>query len=277
MESKPSPTEDCATGSRHKHPRSNSRKSLKNKLALVTGASGSIGAAIAIRLAQEGAAVLVHFNSNRAAAEAVVAEIQSADGIAEIIHADLGERDGAAQLITNLDSAFAGKFAGRLDILINNAGVLEIDLLTEATSESFDRLFNVNVRALFILAREAAYRMTPMGWGRIINMGSVFGEAAPFPGLSLYGGTKFAVQGLTRAWSRELGPLGITVNNIQPAVIQPDPSPVGGPAFEAMKARTSIGRFGKPDEVAELVAFLTSDKAAFIHGASLPIDGGWSA
>ena len=250
---------------------------LENKLALVTGASGSIGSAVAKRLAQDGASVLVHYGSGREEAAAVVQAIIQAGGHAEMVGADLGQFEGPATLLAQLDGAFGGRFSGRLDVLINNAGTLEMGLLTDATDASFERLFNVNVRAVFQLSREAARRMTGAGWGRIINMGSIFGEGAYAPGLSLYCGTKFAVQGLTRGWSRDLGPRGVTVNNVQPAVIQPEPPPTDGPAFEAMQRFTSVGRFGRPEEIAEAVAFLASPKAGFINGESLTVDGGWSA
>ena len=250
---------------------------LENKLALVTGASGGIGSAVAKRLAQDGASVLVHYSSGRGEAEAVVRHIQQAGGHAETIHADLGRHEGPASLLTQIDRTFGGKFAGRLDVLINNAGTIDMDPLPDVTDEAFDRLFNLNVRAMFQLSREAARRMIVAGWGRIINMGSIFGEGAYAPGLSIYCGTKFAVQGLTRGWSRDLGPSGVTVNNIQPAVIQPEPQPTDGPTFEAMKRFTSVGRFGKPEEIAEAVAFLASPKAGFINGESLTVDGGWSA
>ncbi len=250
---------------------------LANKFALVTGAAGSIGSAVAKRLAQDGASVLVHYGSSREEAETVVAEIKKAGGHAEMVSADLNSPDGPATLVAQLDGAFGGRFAGRLDVLVNNAGVVTMDLLPDATDEDFDRSFNVNVRAMFQLSREAARRMTKAGWGRIINMGSIFGEGAYAPGLSTYCGTKFAVQGLTRGWSRDLGPKGITVNNIQPAVIQAEPQPTEGGTFDAMKKFTSVGRFGKTEEVAEAVAFLASPKAGFINGESLMIDGGWSA
>ena len=250
---------------------------LAHKLALVTGAAGSIGSAVAKRLAQDGASVLVHYGTSRAGAESVVAEIKKTGGEAEMLGADLNSPDGPAMLIAQLDGAFGGRFAGRLDVLVNNAGVVPIDLLPDATDEDFDRAFNVNVRAMFQLSREAARRMIPGGWGRIINMGSIFGEGAYAPGLSIYCGTKFAVQGLTRGWSRDLGPKGITVNNIQPAVIQAEPQPTEGGTFDAMKRFTSVGRFGKTEEVAEAVAFLANPKAGFINGESLMVDGGWSA
>lgn len=251
---------------------------LENKLALVTGASGGIGSAVAKRLAADGASVLVHYGAGREAAEAVVREVRATGtGEAEAVGADLGRPDGPAGLIAQLDHCFGGRFAGCLHVLVNNAGTLEFAPLAEATDESFDRLFNLNVRAVFQLSREAARRMTTAGWGRIINVGSVFGEAAPTAGLSLYGASKFAVRGLTRGWSRDLGPAGITVNNVQPALIQPEPQPTAGPIIEAMGRFASVNRLGKPGEIAEAVAFLAGPRAGFINGASLNVDGGWGA
>ena len=250
---------------------------LAHKLALVTGASGGIGSAVAIRLAQDGASLLVHYGSGRQNAEAVVASIRSAGGEAEALQADLSLRDGPAALIARIDGAFGGRFAGRLDVLVNNAGSFAFGGLIDATDEDFDRLFDLNVRAMFQLSREGARRMAKTGWGRIINMGSVFGHGAYEAGLSTYCGSKFAVHGLTRGWSRDVGPLGITVNNVQPALIQPEPQPTSGPLIEAMKKHTSVGRLGKPEDIAEAVAFLAGPKAGFINGESLTVDGGWSA
>ena len=250
---------------------------LAGKLAVVTGASGGIGSEIARRLARDGASVIVHYHSNGEDAEAVVRDIEAGGGEAEMVRADLAHSEGPAALIDRLDAAFGGRFAHRLDVLINNAGTLDFGPLVDVSDESFDRLFNVNVRACFQLSREAARRMTQTGWGRIINMGSVFGEGTPTAGLSIYCGTKFAVRGLTRAWSRDLGPAGITVNNIQPALIQTEPLPTAGPAYEAMARFSSVGRFGSPTEVARAVAFLANPSASYINGESLTVDGGWSA
>ena len=141
----------------------------------------------------------------------------------------------------------------------------------------FDQLFLVNVRVLFQLSREASKRTAETGWGRIVNIGSVFGEGAFGPGLSLYSASKFAVRGLTQGSSRDLGPAGITVNNVQPALIQKEPVPTDGPVYEAMEARTSVGRFGKASEIADAVAFLASPQSGFINGTSLTVDGGWNA
>ena len=249
---------------------------LADTFALVTGASGGIGSAVARRLARDGASVLVHYHAGRAEAEAVVAEIVAAGGAAEAIGADLADVDGPYALLAQLDAAFGGRFVGRLDVLVNNAGTLEFASLADTSDESFDRVFNLNVRALFVLSREAARRMTRVGWGRIINMGSVFGESTGAAGLGVYCGTKFAVRGLTRAWSRDLGPAGVTVNNVQPALIAAEP-PSSGPSVDALERYSSVGRFGHPDEVAAAVAFLASPASGYITGESLTVDGGWSA
>jgi 3-oxoacyl-[acyl-carrier protein] reductase len=250
---------------------------LNGRLALVTGASRGIGSQIARRLAGDGASVIVHFNSSLEDAEAVVQDIIDSGGAAAGFGADLARSEGPADLIDSIDSSFSGRFAGRLDVLVNNAGLFEFGLITEVTDDSFERLFNLNVRACFLLAREAAKRMTKAGWGRIINIGSVFGESAPTAGLSLYCGTKFAIRGLTRAWSRDLGPLGITVNNIQPALIQNGTPPASGPAVEALKRFSSVGRFGTPSDIADAVSFIASPASGYINGESLTVDGGWSA
>ena len=254
-----------------------SEQTLAHKLALVTGGSGGIGSAVARRLAQDGASVLVHYGSGRPQAEAVVTSIREAGGEAEALGADLSQRDGPAALLARLDGVFGGRFAGRLDVLVNNAGTFAFGGLLDASDEDFDRLFAVNVRAAFQLAREAARRMAKTGWGRIINMGSVFGHGAWEADLSTYCGTKFALQGLTRGWSRDVGRQGITVNNIQPALIQPEPHPTGGPLIEAMEKHTSVGRLGRPEDIAEAVAFLAGPKAGFINGVNFTLDGGWSA
>jgi 3-oxoacyl-[acyl-carrier protein] reductase len=250
---------------------------LSNKLALVTGSSRGIGAAIAKRLAENGAAVLVNYSASPLRAESVVNDIRKAGGEAESVQADLGSLKGPKALIAAIDDAFDGKFTGRLDILVNNAGTVEFGPFLDSSDESYDKHFNLNVRSLIELSKDAARRMVKAGWGRIINIGSAFGEAAPLPGVTLYIATKFAVHGFTRGLSRELGSAGVTVNGVQPGPIDTELSPENGPNAEVMKKLTSVGRFGKVEEIAAAVLFLASPEAAFINGENLTVDGGWNA
>jgi 3-oxoacyl-[acyl-carrier protein] reductase len=252
-------------------------KPLKNKLALVTGSSRGIGAAIAIRLAAEGASVIVNYAASPKRAEEVVAQIKKEGGEAEAVQADLGSPDGPKKLMGSVDKVFGGKFAGRLDILVNNAGTVEFGPFLESSEQSYDKHFNLNVRSLIELSKTAAPRMIKEGWGRIINIGSVFGEAAPLPGVTIYIATKFAVQGFTRGLSRELGATGVTVNNVQPGPIDTELSPEDGPFSDVMKKLTSVGRYGRVEEIGSAVAFLARPEAAFINGESLTVDGGWNA
>jgi 3-oxoacyl-[acyl-carrier protein] reductase len=250
---------------------------LESKLALVTGASRGIGAAIAIRLAQEGASVIVHYSASKARAEGVLDQIRKAGGQAEAVGADLYKKDAVKTLVASIDKAFGGKFGGRLDILVNNAGTVDFGPFLETSEETYDRMFDLNVRALMNVTRELGKRMVKSGWGRIINIGAGLGESAPLPGVTLYCVTKFAVQGFTRALSRELGSTGVTVNNVQPGPVDTELNPADGPYAEAMKKITSVGHFGKPDDVAYAVAFLASPESSFINGISLSVDGGWRA
>jgi 3-oxoacyl-[acyl-carrier protein] reductase len=253
-------------------------KPLENKLALVTGSSRGIGAAIAARLAREGASVIVTYASSAARGDAVVREIRSAGGEAEAIGADLGSIDGVKTLIASIDTAFGGRFDGRLDILVNNAGTVDYGPFLEQPDEAYDKHFNVNVRAPIALAKEAGKRMAKAGGGRIINVGSAFGEAAPLGGVTLYIATKFALHGFTRGLSRELGPLGITVNGVQPGPIDTELSPnEGTDAHATMVKLTSVGRFGKVGEIAAAVSYLASPEASFTNGENLTVDGGWNA
>lgn len=253
-------------------------KPLENKLALVTGSSRGIGAAIAIRLAAEGAYVIVNYAASPARAKAVVTEIAKAGGHAEAVQADLSNLEGSNILIGSIDKVFGGKFGGRLDILVNNAGTVEFGPFLESSDDSYDKHFNLNVRSLIALSKDAAKRMIKAGWGRIINIGSVHGEAAALPGVTMYVATKFAVRGFTRALSRELGPTGVTVNNVQPGAIDTELSPDDdGPAAQTMKKLMSVGRFGRAEEIASAVAFIANPDSAFINGESLTVDGGWNA
>ncbi len=253
-------------------------KPLTNKLALVTGSSRGIGAAIAIRLAAEGASVVVNYAASPERAQKVVKEIRDAGGNAEAIQADLSTIEGTKKLIASIDSVFGGVFKGRLDILVNNAGTVVFGPFMEGAEDSYDKHFNLNVRSLIALSKDAARRMIPHKWGRIINIGSVFGEAAPLPGVTMYIAAKFAVHGFTRGLSRELGSTGVTVNGVQPGPIDTELSPDDdGPNAQVMKKLTSVGRFGRVEEIASAVAFLAHPESMFINGENLTVDGGWNA
>jgi 3-oxoacyl-[acyl-carrier protein] reductase len=253
-------------------------KPFENKLALITGSSRGIGAAIAVRLAAEGAHVIVNYAASSGRAKQVVAEITTAGGHAEAVQADLSTVEGTKALVDSVAKVFGGKFGGRVDILVNNAGTVEFGPFLESSDNAYDKHYNLNVRSLIALTKALAPRMVEAKWGRIINIGSCLGEAAPLPGATLYVSTKFAVQGFTRALSRELGPTGVTVNNVQPGAIDTELSPDdGGLAAQTMKKLMSVGRFGRPEEIASAVAFIASPGSAFINGESLTVDGGWNA
>jgi 3-oxoacyl-[acyl-carrier protein] reductase len=253
-------------------------KPLENKLALVTGSSRGIGAAVAARLATEGASVIVNYASSGQRANEMVEEIRRAGGNAEAVGADLSSMDGVRTLIASIDTVFGGKFGGVLDVLVNNAGTVDYGPFLEQSDESYDKHFNVNVRAPIALCKDAGKRMVKAGGGRIINIGSALGEAAPLGGVTLYVATKFALRGFTRGLSRELGPFGITVNGVQPGPIDTDLSPnEGTDAHATMVKLTSVGRFGKVNEIAAAVAYLASPEASFTNGENLTVDGGWNA
>jgi 3-oxoacyl-[acyl-carrier protein] reductase len=239
------------------------------RVALVTGGSRGIGAAIARRLAADGAAVALTYAGSRAKAEEVAAAIASAGGRAKAIQADSADPDAVRRAVEETARAF-----GRLDILVNNAGVAAIAPIDEFKMEDFDRLVAVNVRAVFVAA-QAAVRHMKAG-GRIITIGSVNAEHISYAGGSVYAMTKAAVAGLSRGLARDLGPRGITVNTVQPGPIDTDMNPDEGAFADEMKKLTSLGRYGTADEVAALVAHLASPEAGYITGASITIDGGYT-
>lgn len=245
-------------------------RNLYGKVALVTGGSRGIGAAIAQRLAEEGADVAITYVRSDDAAKHVVNEICSKGVRAEALQSNVANASEVRGLVHKVV-----ELLGRLDILVNNAGVYPTGSLEDATEEAFDQVVAINIRSVFLAAQEAAKIMPP--GGRIINIGSILGQRIPFPGLSLYAMSKFAVAGLTRAWARDLGPKGITVNCIQPGPIDTDMNPENGEFASVLKPLIALGRYGQPGEIANTAAFLASSEASFLTGAILNVDGGLEA
>lgn len=239
---------------------------LKGKAALVTGGSRGIGAAIAMALAEAGADLALTFQGSKDRADAVVTRIESKGGRAVAIRADSAD---AAAVTASVDEAASA--LGRLDILVANAGIV-----TEGNSlEEIDRILAVNTRAPYLAALAAEKHMTD--GGRIITIGSCLGEAVRFPGITLYSMSKAAITGMTRGLARDLGPRGITVNVVQPGPIDTDMNPASGPSADGQRALTALGRYGRAEEVAAMVAFLAGPGGAYVTGAQIAVDGGTNA
>jgi 3-oxoacyl-[acyl-carrier protein] reductase len=243
---------------------------LAGKVALVTGGSRGIGAAIAKRLAADGASVAVTYSQGADAASSVVKEIERGGGKAVAIQADAANADAVRNAVERTVTML-----GRLDVLVNNAGTAIPKPFEEATLEEMDRVFDINVRGTFV-ATQAALKHMKNG-GRIIMIGSCVGERMMTPGLVAYSATKGAVKMFTQGLSREVGNRGITVNNIQPGPIDTDLNPAAGDWAVPQKAATALNRYGNVDEVAALVAFVAGPEASYITGANLTVDGGTNA
>lgn len=244
---------------------------LTDKAAIVTGGSRGIGAAIARRLASDGADVAVTYVASRDKAEAVVRQITDQGRRALAIQADCADADASARAIDQAAEAF-----GRLDILVANAGVAEfVPLGAENGLATFDRTFAINVRGVFVAAEAAAKRLGD--GGRIIVIGSVNAERMPFPGGAIYAGSKAAVAGLVRGWARDLGPRSITVNVVQPGPVDTDMNPKDGAFADALRGLMAIPKYAEGDDIASITAWLASPEARYVTGAAFTVDGGFLA
>jgi 3-oxoacyl-[acyl-carrier protein] reductase len=245
-------------------------QALSGKVALVTGGSRGIGAAIARRLAAEGASVAITYARDAASANAVTDSIKASGGRAVAIQADAADPGAARTSVERAVSAL-----GKLDILVNNAGTAIPKLFTETTLEELNRVIDINLRGVFFTTQAALSHFNDNG--RIIMIGSCVGERDMTPGLAAYSATKGAVKMFTQGLSREVGERGITVNNVQPGPIDTDLNPASGDWATPQKSFTALKRYGTVDEVAALVAFIAGPESSYITGANLTVDGGTNA
>jgi 3-oxoacyl-[acyl-carrier protein] reductase len=244
---------------------------LAGKVALVTGASKGIGAAIARQLATEGAAVVVNYAASKAGADRVVDQIVTAGGKAVAVQSDLSQPGDIVRLLAETKQAF-----GKLDILVNNAGIYEFAALEAITVEHYRKQFDLNVLGLLLTTQEAVKLFGPEG-GNIINISSVVATAR-IPASAVYSGTKAAVEAITRSLAAELGPRKIRVNSINPGMVETEGVHSAGIAEsdfrKQIESQTPLGRIGQPDDIAKAVAFFASPDASWITGETLYISGG---
>ncbi|KAK1185969.1 3-oxoacyl-ACP reductase FabG [Streptomyces sp. NBS 14/10] len=240
------------------------------KVVLVAGGSRGIGAAIARRLACDGMRVALTYSASPDRADQVVREIEHAGGRALSLRADAADPEAVTAAVERTAAAF-----GRLDVLVSNAGVAAVGRVEELAPEQIDRMIDVNVRGVLHVIRAALPHLGD--GGRIITIGSVNAERVPFAGGAAYAMTKAAIAGLVRGLARDLGPRGINVNNIQPGPTANDRMSADSPAADAMLQWLALSRIATPEEIAGLVSYLAGPEAGYITGASLTIDGGFTA
>jgi 3-oxoacyl-[acyl-carrier protein] reductase len=243
---------------------------LENKRALVTGGSRGIGAAIVKRLAEEGAHVALTYAGNVGRADETVKAAQALGVKALAIKADSADADAVVAAVER-----TLKELGGIDILVNSAGIAVTAPIDDYRLEDFDRILAVNVRAVFV-ATQAAVKHMQSG-GRIINIGSCNAERVPNTGMAAYAMSKAALVGLVKGLARDLGPRGITINNVQPGPIDTEMNPATGDFAKVMMPFIALGHYGTGEDVASLVAYLASPEANYVTGASLSIDGGFAA
>ncbi len=246
-------------------------RKLSGKVAVVTGASKGIGAAIATQLAAEGAAVVVNYSSSKAGADRVVAEITRSEGKAVAVQANLSQPADVQRLFAETKKAF-----GQLDILVNNAGIYEFAPLEQVTAESFHKTFDLNVLGLLLTSQESLKYFGPAG-GSIVNISSVVATLG-LPQASVYSASKAAVDAVTRSLAKELGPRKIRVNSVNPGMVETEGTHTAGitesDARRQTEANTPLGRIGQPQDIAPAVAFLASGDAAWVTGETFYISGG---
>jgi 3-oxoacyl-[acyl-carrier protein] reductase len=244
---------------------------LSGKVAVVTGASKGIGAAIAKQLADDGASVVVNYSSSKSGADQVVDEISKRGGQAVAVQGDISKKSDIDRLFAATKKAY-----GRLDILVNNAGVYEFAPLEAITEEQFHRHFNLNVLGLILTTQKAVEYFDSTG-GSIINVGSVAATRPP-AGASVYSATKGAVDTVTKALSKELGPRGIRLNSLNPGMVETEgvhtAGFIGSDFQKRIEAETPLGRIGQPNDIGKVAAFLASDDSGWITGETLLVSGG---